>query len=564
MTGTPTWFGPPDRRLFGWLHLPDHGRVRGVAILCPPIGHEEANALPALQSLSERLVDGGVAALRFSYGGTGDSAGLWDQSERLEDWLSSIEEALLLARRCHGGPVVVIGMRMGALLAAEAIARGAKVEGLVLWDPCSSGRDFLRVERTLLATGYGAPQMGDGSVAGPAFTFSAETVDDLCSLALVPPERGASHATLVLVRDRSRMNSLKAAFADAGAHWDEVAGQPELLDVPPDLLTLPDAAIEAVARWTCRVADGPVEPLTFCPMDTAVVARTEDGRPIVEHPVWLGPNRLFGMVTDPAEGSPPAPPTVVFLSAGALDHTGPGRMWVELARQLAAEGIGSIRVDVDGIGETFGRPGLARQVPKPPEAIDDVLGLVQALGDPEGRGLVLVGLSSGGYHAIEAGLRLRLAGVVAVNPGLTSRVPELEQGVTDPRRLAYRPMPRALRTLAVKHSRIATWVWRAQLQLWVKRSATSPVVEVTRRDTPVLVITSETDAKQFESSFYWSVVRRGQRRRGLLEMETVPGTDHSLYTKDGRQYACPMLVRWLLSRHIPEGAAFERTSDLIG
>jgi alpha-beta hydrolase superfamily lysophospholipase len=554
MAGTPTWFGPPDRRLFGWLHLPGDGRVRGIAVVCAPLGHEEANALPALQSLCDRLADRGVGALRFAYAGTGDSAGSWGEPGRLADWLSSIDEALLVARRAHGGPVVLIGMRMGALLAAEAVARGAKVEGLVQWDPCLSGRDFLRVERTLSATGYGARQAGDGSVAGPAFTFATETVGELSSLDLIPPEPTATHATLVLARSASRVATRRAAFADSPVEWAEIGGQPELLDVPPDMLTLPDATIETISQWTGWAVEGPQSPLTFHPVESAVVAGTGDGRPIVERPVWLGPNRLFGMITDPAGPGQPSPPTVVFLSAGALDHTGPGRMWVELARQFATEGIRSIRADVDGIGESFGRPGLPRQVPKPPEAIDDVVDLARALGDPEGR-LVMIGLSSGAYHAIEVGLRLRLWGICAVNPGLTSWVPEVDQGTIDPRRKAYRPMPRALRALAVRHSRVATGLWRALLQLWVKRSATDAVVGLSRRGTPVLLIACRADAEQFEPSLYWSLVRKRQHGRGLLDIETVPGSDHSLYTSDGQQDAYPILVRWILSRCAESGPA---------
>ncbi len=165
--------------------------------------------------------------------------------------------------------------------------------------------------------------------------------------------------------------------------------------------------------------------------------------------MWLGPNSLFGWSPNPAPGAPnrvpgagrSRAPTVVFLSAGALDHTGAGRMWVELARTLAGHGLRCVRIDIDGVGETFGRSELPRQEPKPPEAIDDMIDLAEALGDPEGRSLIFVGLSSGGYHAIEAGLRLHPLAVCAINPGITGWVPDLDLGATDPRRMAYRAMP---------------------------------------------------------------------------------------------------------------------------
>lgn len=548
MGGAPTWFGPPDRRLFGWVHRPGDGRARGVAVLCPPLGHEEANALPALQALADRLAEGGVAALRFAYRGTGDSAGWWEEPGRLDDWVASVDEAILFARRGHGGPVVLVGMRMGALLAAEAVARGGKVEGLVLWDPCPSGRDFLRVERTLLSAGYGAGQRGDGSVSGPAFTYPADTAAALGTLSLAPPEPDSAHATLVLARTDSRVDPLRAAFAAAGADWKTATGQADLLDVPPDMLTVPEETVEGIRHWIDRVAEGPAEPVRFETVDAAEVAQGARGA-VTERPTWLGPHRLFAMVTDPPGGPALGAPILAFVTAGALDHTGPGRLWVELARQLATEGIRSVRFDIDGIGETFGRSDRVRQVPKPPEAIDDVVDAVEALaaaGLSSGSGdVILVGLSSGAYHAIEAGLRLRLAGVAAVNPGLTSWVPELAQGTVDARRRAFRPLPRPLRALAVRHRRAARVIWRAVLQLLVGRSAFHPVAGVSRGGTPMLLVSSRADAEQFEPSLYWRVVRRRLGHRGLLEVAVLPGSDHSLYTPEGRRDACPILVGWL-------------------
>ena len=64
----------------------------------------------------------------------------------------------------------------------------------------------------------------------------------------------------------------------------------------------------------------------------------------------------------------------------------------------------------------------------------------------------------------------------------------------------------------------------------------------------MLVIVSELDAREFEPSLYWSVVRRRLHRRRLLDIEVVPGEDHSLYTVDGQDRAYPLLTGWLLGR----------------
>ncbi len=541
------WFRTDSRPLSGWLHLPDRGEASGVAVFCAPLGHESNNALWAIQSAAQRLAEAGVACVRFDYTGTGDSAGALEDPGRLEEWLGDIDAAVSFARTLGPERVVLVGMRMGTLLAAEAVAAGTTVDGLVLWDPYATGRSFFRIEQTLLAAGYGAAQPGDGSVVGPAYRYGKETVAELTSLELGPVP--APHA-LVLARAGDRaMRGARERFAAAEVEWEEVTGQPELLDVPPDMTVLPAAAVDRVVAWTRARLDG--APTRIHPPATDESARVSaEGTPAVrERPLWLGPHALFGMAAEP-EGSEAedAGPTVVFLPAGALDHAGPGRLWVTLARRFAAAGLRSVRVDFDGIGETFGRPGRPRNIPKPPDAIDDLSDVAAALGEPDAAGLVLVGLSSGGYHAIEGALRLHPFGVATINPGLAGWVPEQDEGAIDARRRAYRPMPAALRHVAIKHGRVARWLWRASLQFWVTRSPNGPVAQVARRGTPVLVIVNEHDSVQFEPSFYWSIVRRRLRRRGLLMVDRVPGRDHSLYTQGGKERATVLLTDWVLSR----------------
>ena len=201
-----------------------------------------------------------------------------------------------------------------------------------------------------------------------------------------------------------------------------------------------------------------------------------------------------------------------------------------------------MRIDFDGLGETYGRPGRARNIPTPPEAIDDVVDLAAALGDPDARRLVFVGLSSGAYHAIEAGLRLQPLAVCALNPGLTGWVPEMDHGPLDPRRLAFRPMAPAFRSFAVKHHRIAHAAWRTLLMVRVRRSPADSLCGWDDGARPSCWSSPRTTPHQFEPSPYWSMVRRRLTRRGLLEVRIVPGQDHSTYTVQGQTDTFPILV----------------------
>ena len=70
---------------------------------------------------------------------------------------------------------------------------------------------------------------------------------------------------------------------------------------------------------------------------------------LVEHEVGT----LFGILAEPVDG--PRPPlAAIFLNAGAVRRIGPNRLWVEAARRAAAEGLPTLRVDLEGIGD-FGR-----------------------------------------------------------------------------------------------------------------------------------------------------------------------------------------------------------------
>ena len=572
MSGTPTWFGPAQRPLFGWVHLPADGCARGVAVFCNPIGREAANALPAVQAACDETAGVGIAALRFAYGGTGDSAGWLEDRRRVPDWVASVGHAVDFARTISPGPVVLVGMRVGALLATEAVSKGLRVDGLVLWDPSRSGRAFLRLEQTLLATGYAAPQSDDGSVRGPAFTYSPETAEDLSLLSLGPlgPQ---GPPTVVLGRSGDLATQrVRPDFEASGAEWVDVEGQPELLDVFPDLLVVPTTTTKTVAEGIDALVTGPSATVDFRPQPSAVL--DVNGSTVREHPEWLGPNALFAMITEPDDGrrdatvgreyataGPEDSPTLVFLSAGALDHTGPGRRWVEITRHFAAGGLRTVRVDQDGVGETHGRPNLPRNVPKPATAIDDVCDIAAALGDPDARRLVLVGLSSGGYNAIETALRLHPLAVCAMNPGIATKVPELVDGdVVDSRRRAYRPMPTTLRKLAKRHLRVARWINTALVQVVVRRSPHHSIAGVCRRGIPLLLVLTEEDSRQFERSPYWTAVRSRLARRGLLDLRIVPGFDHSLYTVSGQEHTYPILISWITERYVAPERAGEATA----
>jgi pimeloyl-ACP methyl ester carboxylesterase len=437
MTTTPVWFGPADRSLFGWLHHPDDGRARAGVVICPPIGHEYLQVHYALRLLAERFSAHGLCALRFDYDGTGDSAGSDDDPDRVGAMIGSIAEAIELLRSTGVTEISLIGMRLGALFAAQVAAERDDIDQLVLWDPCISGRSFLAEQRALSAISSGLEPSGDGSASGPGFSLRPDSVRQLADLGFDGLRTPLARRSLVLSRpDRFTVRQL-GPLLSGHVDWTEAVGQAELLDVGLPGQSLPIAAIDQATDWVSKgAAPDPILLRAPKATDEATIYVGLDGCRVTERAVWMGPARLFGIATEGAPGSQSGSPTAVFLNVANEHHVGPGRLWVELARRWASAGISSVRVDMSGLGDSPCRtPGQKEFVVHAPECFEDVDDIAAAISPDDPTNVLLIGLSSSGYQVLESALGLQPRGIVAVNPSLSFVPPEHWKGQpVDPRR----------------------------------------------------------------------------------------------------------------------------------
>ena len=80
---------------------------------------------------------------RSDYFGTGDSAGDTGEGTILR-WKTDIRSAAEELKALSGVKrLSIVGLRLGAALAAEASAEGLQVQDLVLWDPVVIGSDYI-------------------------------------------------------------------------------------------------------------------------------------------------------------------------------------------------------------------------------------------------------------------------------------------------------------------------------------------------------------------------------------------------------------------------------------
>lgn len=107
-------------------------------------------------------------------------------------------------------------------------------------------------------------------------------------------------------------------------------------------------------------------------------------------------------------------PAVLFLSAGLLRSHGPNRLFVECARELASQGISSLRFDLSGIGDSIERLSNASIEEK---TLAEAKEVIDAISLEKGiNRFIVVGLCSGAYDGIEIALQdERIVSVVSID-----------------------------------------------------------------------------------------------------------------------------------------------------
>lgn len=392
--------------LFGWFST---GASRRGVLLCGTFGIEQLNAYRSWGRLAARIAGAGCPTLRFDYPGEGDS-GESTGSDRVTEALAAIDRGIRFLREEAGAQeIVLVGLRLGATLAARAAEAGG-VDRLVLLAPFASGQAYLR-EMTLqarlidrLPDGTPLPQE-PGALSVGGFRLDPGTVAALGTLDLAGTVRAPAPEILMLgpktaaLADRYR--SLGAAVT-AGAF-------PELAPLVSDPLfaPYPERTFEAAAGFaTACAVPGPA------PDRRPVPAGALGGAGWCETVSEFG-SGLVGVLCRP-ETQQPGAPTVIVVNSGLNARSGYGRQTTALARRLAANGIASLRFDPRGIGDSADRDD-DRSPFYAPDAVTDVRAALDHLAAVQGGPVVILGTCSGAYlafNALCADERLRAAVLV--------------------------------------------------------------------------------------------------------------------------------------------------------
>jgi hypothetical protein len=257
------------------------------------------------------------------------------------------------------------------------------------------------------------------------------------------------------------------------------------------------------------------------------------------------------MTTAPSDGG--RGPWILGLNNSIDHHIGPNRMWVELARDLAAKGGRFARVDLSGIGDSGVRPGQHAHITYAPEHFDDVTIVAAALAHEDPHDVVLTGMCSGAYLSVDVGAVFGVRAVYPINPELDFVPADLLEGEPAPR--AAPPARRWTRALA--GSDIA-----ARLNLTIPPFAWTMIDRLGIRASPARglhrLVERGVDTTMFfgDDEVFAKLQRRARADLRTLEgspgfrLLVIEGMDHALMRTKERKQLHAQLLETIVATHI--------------
>lgn len=417
---------------FGWLHAAQGNKtgednvVRGV-VLCNAFGHEGVWSHTGMRKLAENLSARGVSALRFDYLGTGDSIGADGAADQLDTAVADVLAAIAQLKRETGAThITLCGFRLGAAFALMA-SRITPVDELVLFAPVVNGRSYVRELTVVRKTWFdqlaesvratheeNAPLNVLGQVYSREFQAALSVLDPARALASVTT-LPVSRALIFDLRPNAS-EPLRTNLAALGTNvecrpfdgYGAFLQEPAFSEMPESVFA---AAVDWMSNGRAAVSKSPFEWNSNLRIDTPDA---------IEYPVLAGDDKLFGILSKPHRTSCNGP-ILLITNTSASSHVGDSRLSVRIAREMARQGIASLRVDARGIGDS---PPLPEHLVKTnrfstiysEHTVDDVSAAATWLEAQGYKDIVAFGICSGAYSAVRAAMITpALAATVAVN-----------------------------------------------------------------------------------------------------------------------------------------------------
>lgn len=433
-TGEPHFFGPSSSKLFGWFHAPKQAVRAGVGVVfCSPWGREEISAHQSIRSWAGQLAAEGWPVLHFDYEGCGDSSGSELEPDAWLRWQQSVHLAVDELKDLTGvQSVCLIGIRVGAALAALVGASRYDVSSLIAVAPVVKGRAYVRELMALQMAGATRDETptfnGQALFQSGGFAMDQAARDALAAVDLTKLEEQPAPRVLLLERDDMPVSDLWCkALLNQGVEVEQLVlpGYLEMM-ADPHHVQVPRKMVGASMYWLAQV-EGPSMfgqahiDWGTCQHQSEIPLGQDEASAVQESAIWLPGTPVFGIVTRPASkagGASQPSQAVIWLNAGSTRHIGPSRLQVDLARQWASKGMTVLRMDLSGLGDSAPRDGRAVNMTYPFDAMKDVRAAIDFMrNEVRGGPVHVMGLCAGAYHGLKAARDgMKMASLTMINP----------------------------------------------------------------------------------------------------------------------------------------------------
>lgn len=174
--------------------------VRGIVVYAHPWAEEMNKSRRMAAEMARQMARSGFAVLQLDLAGCGDSDGDFADAS-WDAWLEDIDRAAAwLQQRYPAAPLLLWGLRVGALLAVEYAAAHHNCSRVLLWSPVLNGEQFLtqflrlRVANQMLAGNQqegGTQQLLQQLQAGEGVEVAGYTLAPALALPLAQRKLGA-------------------------------------------------------------------------------------------------------------------------------------------------------------------------------------------------------------------------------------------------------------------------------------------------------------------------------------------------------------------------------------
>jgi len=260
------YFENEGLRLFAVLHRAGiQGPRRGV-VLCHPYGEEQQVSYRILVRFARELCGRGFDVLRFDCRGYGDSQGDFEAANlqtQVDDALTAID---VLKAQTGIELVDVLGVRLGATVAALAASRTRSVGRLIFWSPIVNGGEYVGelIKHKVLAdiTSGRTPVSGEqlrrelqtaGAIELGGFRLTNDVYRQLHETDLTSQDDGFRGDVLILARlqERRRAQALRQTYEARGCRCEiKVVDSDAFWDFPSLWeWSFPDEVFQATLGW---------------------------------------------------------------------------------------------------------------------------------------------------------------------------------------------------------------------------------------------------------------------------------------------------------------------------